>query len=282
MINNKIESTNLLLNKLKELTKKSNNLINNNKQNKNNITINKEKINKTKPNEQNKQKNNKHKHKRKYHYRDEYSIKSHPSKHSFRIKDILDTIALLSIDEDEFIEPNNYKEIFKRKDKEKWLKAVNEELNSMKRMNVFTIVDKVPENANIITTRWVLKYKRNSEGVIVKYKARLVARGFDQIYGVDYNNTFSPTLKQDTLRTIVSIAVQNKFNIHQMDIKTAYLNAKLDEEIYMEMPEGMKQKGYCKLNRALYGLKQSGRMWNETLNKVLLKLGFKRFLSDPC
>eukprot|EP00833_Pecoramyces_ruminatium_P012351 jgi/Orpsp1_1/1186383/evm.model.d7180000050149.1 len=67
-----------------------------------------------------------------------------------------------------------------------------------------------------------------------------------------------------------------------MDIKAAYLNAKLDENIYMELPEGLNQKGYCKLNKALYGLKQSGRMWNETLNKVLLKLGFKRFVSDPC
>eukprot|EP00833_Pecoramyces_ruminatium_P018359 jgi/Orpsp1_1/1192391/evm.model.d7180000092864.1 len=145
-------------------------------------------------------------------------------------------------------------------------------------MKVFTIIDAVPKGANIITTRWVLKYKRDSEGRIVKYKARLVARGYDQICGVDYINTFSPTLKQDTLRIIVAIAVNNKFKIHQMDIKAAYLNAKLDENIYMELPEGLNQKGYCKLNKALYGLKQSGRMWNETLNKVLLKLGFKRFL----
>ena len=67
-----------------------------------------------------------------------------------------------------------------------------------------------------------------------------------------------------------------------MDIKAAYLNARLEEDIYMSMAEGMNQKGYCKLNKALYGLKQSGRIWNETLNKVLLKLNFKRFLSDPC
>jgi len=167
-------------------------------------------------------------------------------------------------------------------DKDMWLKAVNEELDNMRRMKVFTIIDEVPKGANIITTRWVLKYKRDSEGRIVKYKARLVARGYDQIYGVDYINTFSPTLKQDTLRIIIAIAVNNKFKIHQMDIKAAYLNAKLDENIYMELPEGLNQKGYCKLNKALYGLKQSGRMWNETLNKVLLKLGFKRFVSDPC
>eukprot|EP00833_Pecoramyces_ruminatium_P000880 jgi/Orpsp1_1/1174912/evm.model.c7180000051932.1 len=149
-------------------------------------------------------------------------------------------------------------------------------------MKVFTIVKKVPKGANIISTRWVLKYKRDSNGNIIKYKARLVARGFTQVYGIDYKNTFSPTLKQDTLKVIISIAVYCKFSIHQMDIKAAYLNAKLDAEIYMTLPEGMEGKGYCKLNKALYGLKQSGRMWNETLNKVLVKINFKRFMSDPC
>jgi len=93
---------------------------------------------------------------------------------------------------------------------------------------------------------------------------------------------FSPTLKRNKLKIIIAIAVQRKLHIHQIDIKAAYLNAKLNEDIYMLLPESMKQKGYCKLNKALYGLKQSGRMWNETFNKVLLKLNFKRFLSDPC
>jgi len=84
----------------------------------------------------------------------------------------------------------------------------------MKTMKVYAIVNKVPENANIITTRWVLKYKKNAEGKIIKRKARLVARGCVQVYGVDYINTFSPTLRQDTLKVIISVAVQNNFNIH--------------------------------------------------------------------
>jgi Zn-finger protein len=159
---------------------------------------------------------------------------------------------------------------------------VDEELNNMKKMNVFSIIRKVPKDANVISTRWVLKHKKDSEGKIIKYKARLVAKGYSQVYGIDFKNTFSPTLKQDTLKIIIAISVQNKFQIHQMDIKAAYLNAKLDEDIYMLLPEGMNKKGYCKLNKALYGLRQSGRMWNETLNKVLLELNFNRFLSDPC
>ena len=80
-------------------------------------------------------------------------------------------------------------------------------------MNIFIIIDKVP-NTNIVTTRWVLKYKRDANGKIVKYKARNVAKGYTQVYCIDHKNTFSPTLKQDTLKSIIAIAVQNKFDIH--------------------------------------------------------------------
>jgi len=149
-------------------------------------------------------------------------------------------------------------------------------------MNVYTIIDKVPEGTNIITTRWVLKHKKDSNGNIVTRKARLVARGFSQVEGLDYIDTFSPTLRQDTFRIFISIAVQNKYDLHQMDIKAAYLNADLEEDIYMEIPEGESKRGYCKLNKALYGLKQAGRMWNNTLNEALIKLKFIRFKSDPC
>jgi len=190
--------------------------------------------------------------------------------------------AFLAIESNNLREPDNYKDIFNMSDKDEWLEAVDDELENMKRMNVYTVVNKVPKGANIITNRWVLKYKRSSEGKIIKRKARLVARGYAQVYGVDYINTFSPTLKQDTLRIIVAIAVHYNFSIHQMDIKAAYLNAELDVDIYMKLPEGDGRKGYCKLNKALYGLKQAGRMWNDTLNKVLLKLNFRRLKSDPC
>ena len=117
-------------------------------------------------------------------------------------------------------------------------------------MNVYTIIDKVPEGTNIITTRWVLKHKKDSNGNIVTRKARLVARGFSQVEGLDYIDTFSPTLRQDTFRIFISIAVQNKYDLHQMDIKAAYLNADLEEDIYMEIPEGESKRGYCKLNKA--------------------------------
>ena len=118
----------------------------------------------------------------------------------------------------------------------------------------------------------------------MKYKARLVARGFSQILGIDYIETFSPTLKQDSLRIITALAVHYNFNIYQLDIKAAYLNAELKEELYMEIPEGDEnfKKGYWKLNKAIYGLKQAGRMWNFKINDTLIELGFIRCKSEPC
>jgi len=130
----------------------------------------------------------------------------------------------------------------------------------MKNMNVYTIVDKIPKNANLVSSRWIFKYKKDGEGNIIQRKARLVARGFTQQFGVDYKETFSPTLRQDSFRLITVIAAQNNFTIKQMDVNAAYLNAELSEEIFMKSPEGFqdKIKIYWKLNKVLYGLKQSG------------------------
>ena len=185
---------------------------------------------------------------------------------------------------EEFVEPYNYKDIFKMNDKEEWLKAVNEELINMKKLNVFTKVKRVPSGSNIISSRWVFKYKKNDEGKIIKRKARLVAKGYTQQLGIDYKETFAPTLKQDSLRIITALAVQNNFNIEQIDVNSAYLNAPLTEEIYMRAPEGHSSynKYYWKLNKALYGLKQAGKEWNRKLNHELTIMGFKRAKSEPC
>ena len=134
----------------------------------------------------------------------------------------------------------------------------------MNRLKVYQIVKELPKNANLVSSRWIFKYKRDSEGNIIKRKARLVARGFTQEFGIDYNETFSPTLKQDSLRIITALAVQKNFKIKQLDVTAAYLNAELTEDIYMEAPEGYstENKNFWKLKKALYGLKQSGMKWN--------------------
>ena len=182
------------------------------------------------------------------------------------------------------IEPYNYKDIFKTQDKVEWLSAIKEELNNMKSLNVYTTIKSVPQNCNLISSRWVFKYKRDPQGKVIKRKARLVAKGYTQEYGIDYKKTFAPTLKQDTIRIITVLAVQRNFNIIQIDINSAYLNAPLSEDIYMRAPEGDPSYGkyFWKLNKALYGLKQAGKEWNDKLNEELIKIGFNRLKSEPC
>jgi len=181
-------------------------------------------------------------------------------------------------------EPTNFDDIQNLSDKNEWLKSVNEELENMKTLQVFESTEKVPEKANITASRWIFKYKKNSKGEIIKRKSRLVAKGFTQQKGIDYHETFSPTLKSDSIRIFTALAVQNKFNIHQIDINAAYLNAPLKEEIYMKPPKGHEDynKRYWKLKRAIYGLKQSGKQWNDELHKYLTKIHYKRIISEPC
>ena len=186
------------------------------------------------------------------------------------------------VTQNSFKEPKYFNEIYYLPDKQKWLDAVNEELRNMKRLNVYSPVESIPEGANTVSSKWVFKYKRNAQGSIIRRKARLVARGFSQKYGIDYNETFSPTLKMDSLRLIISIAIQKGFSINQIDINSAYLNAPLKETIYMKAPEGQNTHKYWKLNKALYGLKQAGREWNNKLNDEILKMKFRRLKSEPC
>jgi len=153
---------------------------------------------------------------------------------SFNIEDIIDTASNLTICIP--TESFNYNDVSNKYDKDEWLKAVEEELNNIKELNVYTIVDHVPKNANIITPKEVFKYKLDASGSIVKRKARLVARGFTQIYGIDFTVTFSPTLRQDSLRLVTAIAAKNKYNIYQIDVKAAYLNAELEDNIYIKVP----------------------------------------------
>ena len=120
------------------------------------------------------------------------------------------------------------------------------------------------------------------------FKARYVAKGYSQIPEIDYQETFALTARISSIRTLLQRVVQNDMIIHQMDVKTAYLNAPIDCELYMEQPEGFEEHGengeklICKLNKSLYGLKQSGRNWNNLLHEYLQKEGFTQSQADPC
>jgi len=154
----------------------------------------------------------------------------------------------------------------------------------MEQLNVFKPLKSIPKGVNIVSCKWVFKYKRDFNGNILVRKARLVARGFTQKFSIDYLLTFSPTLKHDSLRIIIAIAVQKNFKIFQLDINAAYLNTDLSEDIYMRPPQGhpLYNKVYFKLNKALYGLNQDGREWNEKLDSTLLEMKFRRLNSEPC
>jgi histone deacetylase 1/2 len=137
---------------------------------------------------------------------------------------------------------------------------------------------------NVIGCKWVYKIKRKSDGNLDRYKAHLVAKGFKQRYGIDYEDTFSPVIKIATIRIILSIAVSRGWSLWQFDVHNAFLYSHLEEEVYMQQPPGFEDTsklGYvCKLDKALYGLKQEPRAWYSWLSRKTITLGFQASKAD--
>jgi transposase InsO family protein len=185
------------------------------------------------------------------------------------------------------IEPQNYEDAVNHPlyGKE-WTAAIQEEYDSLMKNGAWELVD-LPRGKNIVSCKWVFKAKQDANGNVVRFKARLVARGFSQAYGIDYFDTFAPVAKLTTYRVIFALAALEQWEIHGMDVITAYLLGKLNEEIYMMQPEGfvrmgMKRNMVCRLLRSLYGLKQAARVWNLKIHAFLVKIGFVRSSADPC
>lgn len=179
--------------------------------------------------------------------------------------------------------PESFNEIFNRDDTDSWMQAVNDELNSMKKNHVWDLV-KPPVGAKILKTKWVFKLKEDCNGNLTKYKARLVAKGFLQKHGIDYWETYAPVAKLTTVRIALAIGVRHGYHFHQLDVKTAFLHGDLKEDIYIEIPHGVKADPglVCKLEKSLYGLKQAPKCWNEKFNVFLQSLGFSRSRHDYC
>lgn len=144
----------------------------------------------------------------------------------------------------------------------------------------------LPKGKNAVGCKWVFKIKELSDGRPNRFKARLVAQGFSQKYGIDYDEVFAPVVKHTSLRVLLSIAGKRNYYVKHFDAKTAFLNGTIKEEIYMKPPPGQILRGeenlVYKLNRSIYGLKQSARAWNETLNIALRRHGFEACPADPC
>ena len=157
-----------------------------------------------------------------------------------------------------------------------WETAIREELTSLMQMQTWTLRE-MPPGARPITHKWVFVRKLAPDGSVARYKARLVAHGFKQILGVDFDETYAPVSRHPTIRIMLAHANEHDLEIRQLDVKTAFLNGKLTEETWLVPPEGLGpiQPGHaCFLHRALYGLRQSPRVWYETIRADLNSIGF--------
>lgn len=180
-------------------------------------------------------------------------------------------------------DPSTFKQAVRSESVDLWKGAMKEEFDSLQANRTWQLVE-LPPGKTPIKCKWVYKTKRDTHGKVIRHKARLVAKGYTQVEGVDYHETFSPVVRFSTIRYLMAIAAKFDLNIRQFDVVTAFLHGTLDEEIYMTQPEGFSDNSnrVCKLIKSIYGLKQSSRVWNTTLNKVLLDFGLKRSSTDQC
>jgi hypothetical protein len=178
-------------------------------------------------------------------------------------------------------EPSSYEEATGQ---QVWRDAMMEEYQSIMKNDVWEIVSR-PEGKSVVTSKWIYKIKHATDDNIEKYKVRFVARGFSQKEGVDYEETFSPVARYTSIRTIISIATVMDWRLHQMDVKTAFLNGVIEEEVYIKQPQGFEVHGreshVCRMKKALYGLKQAPRAWYSRIDGYLMSLGLTKSEADP-
>lgn len=181
-------------------------------------------------------------------------------------------------------DPKSFKEAVAGIDKEAWIEAMSSEMQSLIDHDVFELVP-LPKGKKAISCRWHFRTKFKTSGEIDKRKARLVARGFLQQKGIDYNDTFSPSTRQETVRLVLSHIAREAWDSEQMDVMTAFLNSVLKEEVYLKQPEGFasteKPDWVWRVKASLYGLKHSPRAWNSLLTKELVSFGMVQSPHDP-
>ena len=162
-----------------------------------------------------------------------------------------------------------------------WKEAMDNEMESQKKNKTWELVTLEKSKVKPLGCKWVFTIKEDAEGKR-RYKARLVVGGHRQKYGIDYNETFSPVVKHNTIRILLALATKNNLEVHQMDFVTAFLNGYVEEEIFMKQPEGYEDgtSRVCKLVKSLYGLKQAPRQWNLKLHRSMVELGFQQLKMD--
>eukprot|EP00253_Pinus_taeda_P027009 PITA_27009 len=160
---------------------------------------------------------------------------------------------------------------------------MNEEYESIMKNDIWDVVPR-PQDKSVVTSKWLYKIKHGADGSAKKYKAHFVARGFSQKEGVDYDEIFALVARYTTIRSIIAPATSQGWNLHQMDVKTAFMHGLIKEEVYVEQLKGFeihdRESHVCKLKKALYGLKQAPQAWYERIDNYLMKLGFTRSEAD--
>lgn len=179
-------------------------------------------------------------------------------------------------------DPVTYNEAISSEAAKEWKEAMSEELAAIERSGTWKLVD-LPAGRKPIGSKWVFKTKTNSDGIPKKRKARLVAQGFSQKFGIDYIDVFAPVARGTTMRMLLSDAGKKKLKVKQYDVKSAFLNGDLQEEIFMKPPPGVETNGkVCLLKKSLYGLKQAAHVWNKTMHESLTKNGCVQNMTDNC
>ena len=202
--------------------------------------------------------------------------------------DVAAAIAGIQSDLATYVEPASWKEAQTYPDKQLWIDATWREINSIIEKKVLQLLDwsEIPEMANIITSRVLYKLKRKADGSRDIEKARLILQGFLQIHGLDYFDTFAPVSQVLTVRLVLILAVQFGLTTHHVDVKTAFLNSEMKEEVYVKLPDGLSIDGkqYGKVLKSIYGLKQAAHDWYETQDKFLLghDKRLKKSETEPC
>ena len=181
-----------------------------------------------------------------------------------------------------YLDPNTYREAMSRDDKLDWEKAINKELDTMKEKGVWEVIDKseVPCNRMLLGSKWVFKKKKDGQ-----YRARLVAKGYNQIPGVDFTDLFAPVMNDITFQIILILVIIYGWDMTLINVEAAFLNGKLYKKIYKKPPDGMNldQNKCLALKQAIYGLVQAAHQWWKKFTAVLInELNFKESLADPC
>ena len=164
-----------------------------------------------------------------------------------------------------------------------WVNSMHEELHQFVRNDMWELVPR-PRGVNVIETKWIFKNKLDEHGTMIENKSKLIAQGYTQVEGIDFDETFAPVTRLKSIRILLAIASHLNFKLYQMNVKSAFLNRMLQEEVYVEQPKGFvdphRPDDVYKLKKALYGFKQAPKAWYDRLTAYLTKHGFKRGFAD--